>query len=205
MKDKMSGIIKSGCSVALAVFLLVTSLCTYWDHMSSFYYLTFLGNFLTGVFLLAAGILRIFNIKTPQFLILCFTVLMLLIFGVIVATQDFYIEDGYLFLHFINPLLVFLFYLLVGNQTTVKWYFVFTTLIMPFMYMIFAFIFGACTGDYIYYYLDYNEFGVGNTILFIFGILVGLISVSFGLYYLNRLIHKYILKNSILFCGVKKL
>lgn len=195
MRDKTLKIIKISAAFALALFLIVTSLYTYWNSMYSFYYMTFLGNFLTGIFLFTIGILWICKKQVPQFLVLCFTVLMLLILGVTVATQDFYIEYGFLFLHFINPLLMFLFYLFISNQMTAKWYFVFATLIMPFAYMIFAFIFGACTGDYIYYYLDYNEFGVGNTVLFIFGIMTGLIAVSFGLYYLNRLIHKYILNS----------
>lgn len=119
---------------------------------------------------------------------------MLLILGVEIALQDFYFIDGWGFIHFVNPSLMFIFYMFISNQTRVKWYFAFTACAMPLAYMIFAFIFGANTGDYIYYYLDYNEFGAGNTALFILGIAVGLIAVSFGLYYLNRLIHKHILK-----------
>jgi len=192
--NKIFKIIKISSAFVLGILFLITVLYSYWEYMSSFYYMTFLGNFLTGIFLLVVGILWIFNINVPQFLILCFTVLMLLVFGVTMATQDFYFSDGYLFLHVINPLLMFIFYLLMSNQKKVKWYFAFTALVMPLAYMIFAFIFGANTGDYIYYYLDYNEFGAGNTALFILGIAVGLIAVSFGLYYLNRLIHKHILK-----------
>lgn len=66
---------------------------------------------------------------------------------------------------------------------------------MPTAYLIFALLFGAITGNYIYFFLDYAKYGVGYTILFILGILMGLIAVSFGLYFLNRLIHKHILKN----------
>lgn len=195
MENKVLKIIKISSAFALALLFLTTVLYSYWEYMSSFYYMTFLGNFLTGIFLFIVGILWIFNKNIPQFLILCFTVLMALVFGVTMATQDFYFSDGYLFLHVINPLLMVIFYLLISNQLSVKWYFVFTACAMPLAYMIFAFIFGAHTGDYIYYYLDYKKFGTGNTTLFILGIAVGLVAASIGLYYLNRLIHKRILKN----------
>lgn len=40
----------------------------------------------------------------------------------------------------------------------VKWYFSFTSLIMPLVYVISAFIFGTCAGDYVYDYPNFNEF-----------------------------------------------
>ncbi len=197
MNKKILSIIKIGSAFALAILLLITSIYTYWNAncMKYFYELSFLGNFITGIFLLVVGLIEIFNKQVPQYLILCFTIIMLLIFGVEIAVQDFYFRDGWGFIHFINPSIMFIYYLFISNQTRVKWYFIFTTVAMPIVYVIFAFIFGTCTGDYIYYYLDYNEFGIGNTLLFIFGIAVGLIAISIGLYYLNRLIHKHILKD----------
>ena len=115
---------------------------------------------------------------------------MLLILGIIIATKDFEIDDGFLFLHFLNPIFMLIYYLLFSNQTKVRWQLVLITLAMPFAYMIFAFILGACTGDYIYYYLDYNNFGVQNTIIFIICTLIGLLIISYGIYFLNRFIQK---------------
>ncbi len=197
MDKKILKIIKISSAFALAILFLITSIYTYWNAngMKYFYEMSFLGNFITGIFLLVVCIIEICNKQVPQYLTLCFTVIMLLIFGVEIAVQDFYFMDGWGFIHFINPSIMFIFYLFISNQTRVKWYFAFTALAMPIVYVIFAFIFGMCTGDYIYYYLDYNNFGVGNTLLFILGIAVGLIAISIGLYYLNRLIHKRILKD----------
>lgn len=197
MNNKILKIIKISSAFALAILFLITSIYTYWNAngMKYFYEMSFLGNFITGIFLLSVGIMQICNKQVPQYLILCFTILMLLILGVEIVVQDFWFSDGWGFIHFINPSIMFIFYLFISNQTRVKWYFAFTALAMPIVYMIFAFIFGICAGDYIYYYLDYNEFGIGNTLLFVFGIAVGLIVISIGLYYLNRLIHKYILKD----------
>lgn len=187
--------VKTSFTVALSLLFVITSLYSYWDCLSQFYYMTFLGNFLTGAFLLIAAILYICDKQVPQYLILSFTVLMLLILGVTVVTQDFYIQSGFLFLYFLNPALMLVYFLLFSNQINVKLPFVLGSLVMPFLYMIFAFIRGACIGDYIYYYLDFNSFGAGNTALFIFGILTGLLSFGVGLYYLNRAIHKRFLKD----------
>ena len=197
MNNKILKIIKISSALALAILLLITSIITYWNAngMKYFYELSFLGNFLTGVFLFVVGILLICNKSVHQYLILCFTILMLLILGVEIAVQDFWFSDGWGIIHFINPLLMFVFYLFISNQTCVKWYFVFTTLAMPLVYMIFAFIFGTCTGNYIYDFLDYKVFGTGYTILFIFGVTVGLIVISVGAYYLNKFIHKHFLRD----------
>ncbi|MDE7107140.1 MAG: Pr6Pr family membrane protein, partial [Clostridiales bacterium] len=184
MNNKILKIIKISSAFALAILFLVTSIYTYWNAngMKYFYEMSFLGNFITGIFLIVVGIIQICNKQVPQYLILCFTILMLLILGVEIVVQDFWFSDGWGFVHFVNPLLMFIFYLFISNQTNVKLYFALTTLAMPLAYMIFAFIFGMCTGDYVYDFLDYKEFGTGNTVLFIFGVAVGLTSISIGLY-----------------------
>ncbi len=195
MKEKVINILKIISTFLLAILFISMAFYSYRNSIYSFYYMTFLGNFVAGIFLLVVGILYLFRKQIPQFLILCFTILMLLIMGVEIALQEFNIEDGMLFLHFLNPALMFIYYLIFSNQTKTKWPLVFTVLVMPVLYMIFAFIFGACTGDYVYYYLDFSYFGVGNTILFILGVGIGLIAIGFGIYYLNRVLHKHILKD----------
>lgn len=194
MNEKILKIIKIGIAFSLSLCFIISSLYTYRRIYAFFYELSFLGNFITGIFLFVAGILWIFNKKIPQYLFLCFTGLLLLISGVVIVNQD-YFSDGWGFLHYIDPMLMLVFYLFVANLTGVKWYFAFTALLLPSAYVLFAFISGACTGSYIYYYLNYNEFGVGNTVSVLLGIAAGLAIVSFGLYFLNKLIHKHILKN----------
>lgn len=188
-------IIKGSSAIILALLFLCTTFFTYWGYLSAFYYMTFLSNFLTGIFLMIVAVFWLCNKNISQILLLCFTILMLLVSGVSVATRDFNISNGFLFLHYINPLLMLIFFLIFSDQTKVKWQFVFLSLAMPLLYMIFAFIFGASTGNYIYFYLDFKTFGEANTALFISCIAIGIIILSFCLYYINRLIHSYILKN----------
>lgn len=125
-----------------------------------------------------------------------FAVMLLIVFGVCMTfVTEFNFEGCFVFLHIINPLLMLAFFLFCSNQLRVKWPLLFTVLSMPSLYLIFALIFGAATDNYIYFFLDYTEYGVGNTVLFVLGILAGLIVVGVGLYYFNRFIHKHILKN----------
>ena len=57
----------------------------------------------------------------PQILFLDFTILLLIVFGVCMAfVAEFNFEGGFAFLHIVNPLLMFIFYLFLSNQTKVK-------------------------------------------------------------------------------------
>lgn len=195
-KAKTLKVIKIGFAFVLAFVFVFTAIYSYADNWQYTYELTFLSNISTGLFLSVVGILLLCNKSVLQFLFLDFTILLLIVFGVSLAfAAEFNFAGGFAFLHIVNPLLMLAFYLFLSDQTKVKWQFLFTILAMPMVYMIFAFIFGATTGIYIYFFLDYTKFGVGYTVLFILGIAVGLVAVGAGLYFLNRSIHKRILKD----------
>lgn len=194
-KDKTLRIIKICSAFALAFVFVFTAIYSYADDLKYTYELTFLSNLSAGLFLLVAGILWLCNKSVPQFLFLDFTILLLIVFGVCMAfAAEFNFAGSFAFLHIVNPLLMLTFYLFFSDQSKAKWQFLFTILTMPIIYIIFALIFGATTGNYIYFFLDYTKYGVGYTVLFILGIAVGLAAVGIGLYFLNRLIHKRILK-----------
>lgn len=188
--------IKISAAFLLAFVFLFTAVYSYRASFEFAYELTFLSNFSAGLFLSVVGILWLCNQKVAEFLFLDFTILLLIVFGVcMVFVAEFNFEGGFAFLHIVNPLLMLVFYLIFSDQTKVKWQFLFTVLVMPIAYMIFALIFGATTGNYIYFFLDYTQYGAGYTVLFLVGIAAGLIAVSVGLYFLNRLVHKHLLKS----------
>lgn len=196
MNNKILKSIKISSAFVLAFTFIFNAIFSYANNLKYVYELTFLSNILTGLFLLVMGILWLCNKSVPQFLVLDFTVLLLIVFGVCMSfASEFNFEGSFAFLHIVNPLLMLAFYLFLSNQTNVKWQFIFTILAMPMVYMIFALIFGATTGNYIYFFLDYNKNGVGYTVLFIFGIAICLFAIGIGLYFLNKFIHKHILKN----------
>lgn len=192
MTNQTIRITKICTAFALSFLFIFTALYSYWDSFQYAYELTFLSNFITGLFLLAVAILWICNKSVPQVVFLDFTILLLIVFGVCIAfIEQFNFDGGFLFLHGVNPLLMVAFYLLFSNQTKVRWQFLCTVLILPFAYLVFALSFGSITNNYIYFFLDYNTYGIMYTVAFIVGILVGIIIVSIALYYLNRFIHRY--------------
>lgn len=196
MSDKTLKTVKVITAIALAFIFIFTAVYSYRNSFEYTYELTFLSNFSTGIFLLLAGIFWLCDRSFPQFLFLDFTILLLIVFGVCMAfIGEFNFSGGFEFLHIVNPLLMLTFYLFFTNQTKVKRRFLFTALALPAAYLVFVLIFGAATGKYIYFFLDYREYGAVYTVLFILGILIGLTAVSIGLYYLNKLIHKHIFKN----------
>lgn len=157
------------------------------DHI---YELTFLSNFIAGVFLGAAGILKCFGRKVPQVLYLDFAVLLMIVFGVTSLFSGHFTLDGaMLYLHAIDPIVLLAYYFLFSNQVDTKPKAVLTAFAMPLAYLIFAVLFGQATGKYIYFFLDYKWYGLDYTISFVAGIAVGTILFSFLLWFLNRLFH----------------
>lgn len=195
MKEKALRIIKAILAFALGYIFLFTTLSSYSLYFKYAYELTFLGNFLAGLFLVIVGFFWLFNKQVPEILFLDFTMLLLITFGVCMAfITDFNFEGRFLFLHIINPLLMLAFYLIFSNQTKTKWQNIFTVFALPLIYLIFALIYGASTDSSIYFFLDYNTYGIGYSITFISGILVGLFVMSIILYCINKLIHRHIIK-----------
>ena len=193
MNNKIIKVIKIGFSFIIAFILIFTSLFTYRNHLAETYELTFLSSFAVGIFLIVSGILLLLNKSIPQILYLCATILLLIVFFVcIFFSNQFQMSGGFAFLHIVNPLLVLAYYFIFCDltKTTVK--LVPTVATIPILYLIFVLIFGSITGNYIYFFLNYESVGAWYSILFILGILAGIFALGYALYYLNRVIKKLI-------------
>lgn len=198
MSEKALKIIRICFSFVIAFVFVFTSLFTYREHLAETYELTFLSSFIAGIFFLVSGILLLFNKRMPQILYLCATILLLIVFFVCIAFSNrFQMSGGFAFLHIVNPLLVLGYYLILCNlsQTTVK--LVPVVAVIPLLYLAFVLIFGSVTGNYIYFFMNYEKVGIWYSVLFIFGILAGIFALGFALYYFNRLIQKVIRRKDI--------
>lgn len=196
MSEKTLKIIKICLSFCVAFILVFSSLFTYRGHFAETYELTFLSSFIVGIFFMVCGILFLFNKSVPQIIYLCATVLLLIVFFVCIAfSNQFQMSGGFAFLHIVNPLLVLIYYLFLCDlsATTVKS--VPTVAAIPLLYLVFVLIYGSVTGNYIYFFMDYERVGFWYSVLFILGILAGIFAFGFALYYLNRLIRKLVNKN----------
>ncbi|MDE7307000.1 MAG: hypothetical protein K2N33_06390, partial [Clostridia bacterium] len=166
------------------------------EHLAETYELTFLSSFAVGIFFIISGILMLLNKRVPQILYLCATILLLIVFFVCIAfVNQFQMSGGFAFLHIINPLIVLAYYLFLCNlsKTTVK--LVPLVAVVPLLYLVFVLVFGSTTGNYIYFFMNYDKVGVWYSVLFILGILAGIFAFGFALYFCNRIIQKCIYKN----------
>ncbi len=195
MSEKALKIIKIGFSFVITFVLIFTSLFTYREHLAEAYELTFLSSFSVGIFFIVCGIMLLMKRHIPQIFYLCATILMLIVFFVCIAFSDqFQMNGGFAFLHIINPLLVLAYYLVFCDlsKTTVKS--VPAVAVIPLLYLAVLLIFGSITGNYIYFFMNYEKVGIWYSVFFILGILAGIFVIGFALYYLNRLIRKCKLK-----------
>ena len=197
MNTKTADTIKTTASFIIGALLLFTSLFTYRRHPAEIYELTFLSNFLVGIFFTVNGIVRCRGRRIPPILHLCSAILRLIVFGVCIAfTGQFQFGGGFIFLHIVNPLVVLLYYLILCDLSDTKIKYVLTVVVVPLLYFGFMLLFGAITGNYIYFFMDYKKFGIGYSAVFILGILMGIFIVSFALYSINRLLHKAVKKRA---------
>ena len=195
MSKKTLKIIKICFSFSIAFVLVFTSLFTYREHLAETYELTFLSSFIVGIFFIACAICIIFNKRVPQILYLCATILLLIVFFVCIAfSNQFQMSGGFAFLHIVNPLLVLVYYLLLCDLTKTTLKLVPMVAAIPLSYLAFVLTFGSVTGNYIYFFMNYEKVGIWYSVLFILGILVGIFLFGFALYYLNRLIQKLVNK-----------
>ena len=184
---------KIGFAFLLGLLFIISPLYAYRGNYAFAYELTFLSNFLSGIFMGIVGILMCFDKKVPQFLFLDFAILLLIVFFVTVSFSGNFKMTGVMFiLHIINPVLAAAYYLVFSDQTATEKKFVPTALVMPVLYLVFSLLYGTLTGNYIYFFLDYEQNGIGYMCLFLSGISAGTVLVSFFLYDLNRLFRKQI-------------
>ncbi|MGB4659017.1 MAG: hypothetical protein WBI07_07550 [Mobilitalea sp.] len=184
--------LESIISVLLGGMFTAMVLIAYWGNFQYIYELTFLSNALTGLFLLTTTVLKRKGKEIPQILYLDFTVLLFMVFLICIAfISEFTFTGAVFFLHVINPLaLLVYFFIYIDMNKISKVSSVLTIVIMPLAYLVFAVIFGGITDNYIYFFLNYKEKGIDYSVIFVCIVAVGLIAISYGIFYLNRFLHR---------------
>lgn len=181
--------VSAGIQLGVGLLLVVSAMALYWQYLRFMYELTFLSNFCAGLFFLIAGVCTWMGKRTPQILYLCFAVLLFLVMAVcLVFSGDFSFTGAFLFLHLIDPLAVLAYFFLAADMGSVPGRLLPTALLMPMAYLAFALIFGAKTKNYIYFFLDYNQVGIGYTLGFILIAGGALLLVSWVFWRVNRLL-----------------
>jgi len=86
-----------------------------------------------------------------------------------------------LVLHYITPIAFIIDWALTENRKRYKWSYMLYWIIYPIGYLVFAFIHGIFTGNYLYYFLDVTIFGI--LIMGVISLLVG-VGIIFGCIYI---------------------
>lgn len=182
-------VVLSGIQLGIGLLLALSAMALYWQYPRFMYELTFLSNFCAGLFFCTAGVCAWLGKRTPQILYLCFAVLLFLVMAVCLAfSGNFSFTGAFLFLHLIDPLAVLAYFFLAADMRSVPGKLLPMALLMPMAYLAFALIFGAKTQNYIYFFLDYNQVGIGYTLGFIFIAGGALLLVSWVFWRVNRLL-----------------
>lgn len=155
-------------------------------HMNEY---TFLSNMIEGIVLVYSGILLSIKRKhIPTIIDLCMVILALIMLGICITNYKIFGFTGaFLFLHIINPLLLLFHWIFVtekGKINNAK--LILTVLILPVMYMIYLFIFGFYTDNYIYPIFDINALGLINVIISILLIGVFFLGIAYILYVIDK-------------------
>lgn len=184
--------LKSIISVIMGLMFIATVVIAYWGNFQYVYELTFLSNALTGLFLLITTVLKRKGKEIPQILYLDFTVLLFMVFLICIAfISEFNFTGAIFFLHVINPLALMAYFLIYNDMNKInKALSVFTILIMPLTYLIFAVIYGSITDNYIYFFLNYKEKGIAYSVIFVLIVAVSLVAIGYGIFFLNRYLHR---------------
>ncbi|MFW9895947.1 MAG: Pr6Pr family membrane protein [Candidatus Thorarchaeota archaeon] len=90
-----------------------------------------------------------------------------------------------LIFHYILPIAFIIDWVLTENKIKYRWNYLLYWIIYPIGYVVFVFIHGAFTGDYLYYFLDISALGILAFAVIPFLILLGLI-IGFVYIFINR-------------------
>ena len=132
--------------LGIDLLLTASALALYWQYLRFMYELTFMSNFLAGIFFLAAGIYTLLGRRVPQVWYLCFAVLLILVMGTcLMFSGNFSFSGAFLLLYLIDPLLVTVYFFIAADMREVPLKWVTAPVLMPGAYLAFALVFGAVT------------------------------------------------------------
>lgn len=182
---KLQAIIKMGIGFVI-LFSVIGGYFAIPEHMNEY---TFLSNTTESLILIFAGILLLSKQKQiPTFIDLCMVILAFIMLGICITNYKIFGFDGaFLFLHVLNPILLLLHWVFVTEKGKIEnRIHVLSVLILPAMYMIFLFIFGHITNNYIYPVFDINKLGIFNVVIFVLMVGVIFLGVAYILYLIDK-------------------
>jgi len=191
MRHNGSKVTKVIATYAVSFFLVMMASYYYSENVPAIGEYTFVSGFIVGMFFFITCFFIFFEKRVPQILYLCALIAILIqLVDTFANVGEFTFEEGYLFTHYINPIIVLVYFFVACDLSKTKIRLVPLVAVFPVLYLVFALVYGHYTGNYIYDIFNYEEAGVGYTALISLAILAGALALGFALYFLNRFVRK---------------
>jgi hypothetical protein len=191
----MSKIIIPISKIVLGVCMVVLTLIAYIPIPADLVEMTFVSNFAGGAILILDGILTLKDKTIPTYLYenvsVCLFFVFLICAGSLTGAYKMNFKGAFFFLHTIFPILFILMYIIfvkdTNGKTLVK---VLTTPVLMIAYLLFDFILGKISGEFVYGFFSANELSFPFALLvgLVFYLFLGLIGWAF--IYFNSLVHR---------------
>ncbi|MDD3947690.1 MAG: Pr6Pr family membrane protein [Clostridia bacterium] len=186
---KIKRIIRSVIRFAIALTLICCACIGYWDSPEYMTEYTFLSNFIVGIFLAASALFQLIKKSNiPAVLHLCSVIMLMIGMGICLSDiSGFNFSGIFLFLHIINPLLVLAdWFLFVPAGAIKKPQSVLFVTVLPIVYLVFLFVNGYLTGNYLYPIFDVTYMGVASVMTTVIVALIATLLFAYLLYFLNK-------------------
>ncbi len=184
--------LQAGVKIGIGTVLLGSIIWGYSQIPQNMIEYTFLSNLVESIVLICSGILLAKRKSIPTIIDLCMVILALIMFGICISNYSLFRFDGaFLFLHIINPILIFMHWIVITEKGKIASpTHVFAVSFLPSIYIAFLFFYGHITGDYIYHVFDINALGTLRVAIFTLTVFVFFLGVAFILYFIDKVIGK---------------
>lgn len=180
----------------LGIILIASVMIGYIPEIEYIHELTCLSNFLSGVLLLVTGIRRLLGKNNwPGWFYNCSLVTVFLVFlvcmGSLSGMYHMNFEGAFLFLHVLNPLAIFVYYiLLVTEKKQGSLRYVFLTPCFAIFYLFVDYLVGKQTGSFVYGFFEPAELDFISALLvgIVFYIMLLILGILF--YFMNKVVHR---------------
>lgn len=182
---------KAFADIALSFLFLATTVVRYIDCWDKCVEMTFMSNMTTGIVLLIGGVYAlIFKRDIPHFLYLDCAVLMGSVVIACSLFDPFKLVAGLsVIVHLVNPIAIFLYYLIFCDGRNCKMHYALTALVFPTCYYVFMVLFGVMGSCSVYPQFDPNIISALNLALVGVAALAGLLVVGVALLLGNKALH----------------
>ncbi len=188
--------IRKYVDLCLSILFLASAILGYYKDVSYMTEYCFISGLLTGgIFFISFSRQQIQRKTLPLYIYIACFVDIFIIF-IVTVTIRLNLEGAFWFIHIINPVIICIYWFLFCNQREMNWKGIFSVIIFPICYMLFAFILYKsgikCPFPASLIFMDYHGI-VPVIILFILTIMLCVLGYIFHV--LNKVVRKKIASN----------